>query len=281
MESKRSTILIIDDEKQTIELLVTHFRRRNYEPIATVNPKIVEQTLQTFKVHLIIVDLRMEGRSGYDILESLRKQNVQIPILIMTAFLDAEKVPLQKFGITEKDVIKKPFKDFAQAEALISKALDTVMMPEEVDSEYEDRIYRNNKTKLVLVDDETELNDMLKEMFEARRYNVTVFTKGDEALEHIKKNDCHVAIVDMKIPRLNGHELIKAALAVKPDLKIIPFSAAYAQEMRELLKSVGFNPEKLVTKPFDPSILIEQVKVLAAEAGTLGSQTAKSVSQDK
>lgn len=281
MDSKRSTILIIDDEKQTIELLVSHFRRRNYEPIATVNPKIVEQTLQTFKVHLIIVDLRMEGRSGYEILESLRKQDVKIPILIMTAFIDDERERLQKLGITENDIIKKPFKDFAQAEVLISKALDKVIMPEEVDSEYEDRIYRNNKTKLLLVDDETELNDMLKEMFLARRYQMTVFTKGDEALEHIRKNECHVAIIDMKIPRLNGHELIKAALQLKPELKIIPFSAAYAPEMRDLLTSIGFNPDKLVTKPFDPSTLIEQVKVLAAEAGTLGNQTLKSASPGK
>ena len=276
MESKRSTILIIDDEKQTIELLVTHFRRRNYEPIATVNPKIVEQTLQTFKVDLIVVDLRMEGRSGYDILESLRKQNVKIPILIMTAFIDDEKERLKKLGITEDHVIKKPFKDFAQAEALIDIALDKISMPGEVDSEYEDRIYRHNKTRLLIVDDETELNDLLKELFLARRYHVTVFTKGDQALEHIRKNECHVAIIDMKIPGLDGEHLIKEALQIKPLLKIIPFSAAYAPEMRDLLASVGFDPGKLVTKPFDPCTFIEQVKVLAAEAGTLGVSEAKS-----
>lgn len=278
MQSRRSTILIIDDEKQTIELLVSHFRRRNYEPIATVNPKIVEHTLQTYQVHLIIVDLRMEGRSGYEILESLRKQNNKIPVLIMTAYLEDEKERLAKLGITEEDVIKKPFGDFAQAEALIGKALDKVVIPEEVGSEYEDRIYRRNKTKLLLVDDETELNDMLKESFEARRYHITVFTKGDEALEHIKNNDCHVAIIDMKIPRLDGQHLIKEALQIKPALKIIPISAAYAKEMKDLLSSIGFDPEKLVTKPFDLDTLIEQVKVLATEAGTLGAGAAKTKS---
>ena len=279
MQNRRSTILIIDDEKQTIELLVSHFRRRNYEPIATVNPKIVEQTLQTYQVHLILVDLRMEGRSGYDILESLRKQNSKIPVLIMTAYLEDEKERLAKLGVTEADVITKPFGNFAQAEALIGRSLDKVVMPEEVGSEYEDRIYRKNKTELLLVDDETELNDMLKESFEARRYNVTVFTKGDEALEHIKKNQCHVAIIDMKIPRVDGHRLIKEALLIKPALKVIPISAAYAKEMKELLASVGFDPEKLVTKPFDLETLIEQVKVLATEAGTLDAGAVPSQSK--
>ena len=269
MSGNKSTILIVDDEKQVIELLVTHFRRRNYEPIATVNPTIVEQTLQTYQVHLIILDLRMERRSGYEILESLRKKNINIPVLIMTAFLDDEKERLKKLGITENDVIKKPFKDFADAEALINKALNKVVIPEEVGSEYEDRIYRNNKTKIVIVDDETELNDILKETLEARRYDVRVFTKGNEGFDYLKQNECNIAIVDMKIPGMDGHMLIQGVLAVKPSLKIIPISAAYAKEMRDLLASVGFPPEKLVTKPFDLSVLVEQIKVLATEIGTL------------
>src|SRR3989338_1597564 len=153
MSEKKSTILIVDDEKQVVELLTTHFRRRNYEPIATVNPTIVEQALQTYRVHLIILDLRMERRSGYEILEDLRGRNINIPVLIMTAYLEDEKERLKKLGITEDNVIKKPFKDFAEAEALINKALNKVLMPDEVGSEYEDRIYRQNKTKVLVVDD--------------------------------------------------------------------------------------------------------------------------------
>src|SRR3989338_4021922 len=98
MQSRRSTILIIDDEKQTVELLVSHFRRRNYEPIATVNPKMVEQTLQTYEVHLIIVDLRMQGRSGYEILADLRAKKINIPVIVMTAYLDDEKDKLSQLG---------------------------------------------------------------------------------------------------------------------------------------------------------------------------------------
>ncbi len=271
MSEKKSTILIVDDEKQVIELLMTHFRRRNYEPIATINPAIVEQTLKAFQVHLIIVDLRMEKRSGYEILESLRKQNIHIPTLIMTAYLEDEKERLKKLGITEADVIKKPFKDFSEAEALINKALNKVVMPDEVGSEYEDKIYRHNKTKLLIVDDESELNDMLKETFEARRYDVKIFTSGDEALEYIRRNECHIAIIDMKIPRLAGHELIKEALLLKPSIKIVPISGAYAKEMRELLTGIGFAPEKLITKPFDLSTIVEQIKVLAMEGGTLNA----------
>ncbi len=277
MNGKKSTILIVDDEKQVIELLVTHFRRRGYEPIATVNPTIVEQALETYQVHLVVLDLRMERRGGYEILESLRQKKIKTPVLIMTAYMDQERDRLKTLGITEDDVIKKPFGDFTEAEALINKALNKVVMPGEVGSEYEDKIYRNNKTKLLIVDDEVEINEILKDDLEARRYEVKCLTKGDAALEYIKQNECHVAIVDMKIPGLAGHELIKEVLRIKPSLKIIPFSGAYAKEMRDLLASVGFDPETLITKPFDLNVLIERIKVLATEANTLNpGKTVKS-----
>ncbi len=270
MNSKKSTILIVDDEKQVIELLVTHFRRRGYEPIATVNPTIVEQALQAYQVHLIVLDLRMgRRRGGYEILESLRQKKIKIPIVIMTAYIDEERDRLKKLGITEDDVIKKPFGDFTEAEALINKALNKAVMPGEVGSEYEDKIYRSNKTKLLIVDDEVEINEILKDALESRRYEVKCLTKGDAALEYIRQNECQIAIIDMKIPGLAGHDLIKETLRVKPSLKIIPFSGAYAKEIRDLLANVGFDPETLITKPFDLDVLIERIKVLATDAGTL------------
>lgn len=268
---KPSTILIVDDDKTVIEQLLNHFRRRNVDPIATANPTIVEQTLETFQVHLILLDLRMEGLDGYEVLKKLRQKNAKTPVLIITAYYKDEKKRLEEFGIETADVIEKPIRDFKKIEAAINRKLNKIIAPDEVGSDYENEIYYDNQTKIVLVDDETEMNDMLKETLEARRYDVQVFTRGNEALDFIRGNECHVAIIDMKIPGLEGHKLIKEALAVKPSLKVIPISAAYAQEMRDLLQSVGFNPEKLVTKPFDLSTLIEQIKVLATEVGTLSS----------
>ena len=269
-DSKASTILIVDDDQAVIEQLVTHFRRRNYEPIATADPTIVEQTLNTFKVDLILLDLRMERLNGYDVLKKIRGRKLDIAILIITAYYKDEKERLKEVGITQEDVIEKPFRDFAKVEAQINKKLNKVVIPGEYYSDYENEIYLNNRTKMVLVDDEEEMIDMLKETLEPRNYDVHVFTKGDQALSYILNNECHIAIVDMKIPGLGGEEIIQKALQAKPDLKVIPFSGAYTKDMKEALSKVGFDPNKLVTKPFDIPILVEKIKVLATEVGTLG-----------
>src|SRR3989339_817985 len=114
MPEKTNTILIVDDDKIVIEQLVTHFRRRGYEPIATANPSIVEQTLANFEVQLILLDLRMERLNGYDVLKNLRSKGIKTPVLIITAYYDDEKERLKEIGITEADVIPKPFRDFGK-----------------------------------------------------------------------------------------------------------------------------------------------------------------------
>ncbi len=270
---KPSMILIVDDDKTVIDQLQMHFRRRNFEPIATANSTSIDQILDAFEVHLILLDLRMERLNGYDVLKRLHEKNIKTPVLIITAYYADEKDHLKAVGIGEEDVIEKPFRDVAKIETRINRKLNRVILPGQADSDYENEIYYDNRTKLALIDDEVEINDILKETFELRHYQVSVFIRGDEGLKHLLDNECHVAIVDMKIPRLDGDKVIQEALKAKPNLKIIPISAAYVKEMRDVLASIGFDPTKLVTKPFNLSLLVEQVKVLAAEAGTLGSSS--------
>lgn len=270
MSDKTSTILIVDDDKTVIDQLVSHFRMRNCEPIATTNPTFVEETLRAFEVHLILLDLRMERLSGYDVLKKLREKNVQVPILIITAYYQDEKDKLAQFGFTQEDVIEKPFSDFSKIEARINKKLSKTVVPGEYGSPYENRVYLNNKTKLVVVEDYVEINDMFKEIFGSRNYEVKVFERGKEALDYILENECHVVLVDMLLPDLNGEQIIKQALARKPSLKFIPMTGADITDMKKMLAEAGFNPDLLVTKPYDIPRLVEQIKVLAEEVGTLG-----------
>ncbi len=272
MPEKINTILIVDDDKIVIEQLVTHFRRRGYEPIATANPSIVEQTLANFEVQLILLDLRMERLNGYDVLKNLRSKGIKTPVLIITAYYDDEKDRLKEIGITEADVIPKPFRDFGKIEASINRKLNRIVAPEEVCSEYEDEIYYDNRTKLLIADDEEEITDYLKEMFVERKYEVVTFKDGNTALEYVKANpqSCHVALVDMAMPRIAGDQLIKAIMGINPQIKCIPMSAKFPDEVEQELRNIGFDVSKLVTKPFKVPLLIETVKVAAVEAGVLG-----------
>ena len=274
MASKPSTILIVDDDKTVIEQLTTHFRRIGYETIATTNSTMIEQVFEGFAVNLVFLDLRMEGLNGYEVIKRMKEKKIEVPLIIITAYYEDEKANLSAIGITREDVLEKPFRDFTKLENAINKKLGkTGAASEENANDYEDDIYYSNRTKIALVDDESEITDMLSEVLEARQYQVKTFRRGDQALEHLVKEECDIAIIDMKIPGVPGDELIQKVTTAKPSIKIIPVSAAYAREMRDLLNKIGFDSTKLVNKPFDLYQLIGKVKALAIEAGTLGEKS--------
>lgn len=268
-QAQRSTILIVDDDLEVIEALNHHFRKRNYEPVATANPTVVMQHLRTVQVDLLVLDLKMRRLDGFEVLSQIQKEGIKVETIIITGFLPEYEDKLKKYKILHEDVVTKPFGDFSKMEAAINRKLGKVVAPTQVGSEYEDNIYLENQCKVVLIDDEAEMTGMLKEVLEERNYQVAVFNRGDDALAYILDDNCHIAVVDMKIPGIAGDQLIQKVRAAKPQLRIIPISAAYEQEMRDRLQKVGFDPAALVTKPFNLPSLIEKIKVLAIEAGAL------------
>jgi DNA-binding response OmpR family regulator len=218
---------------------------------------------------LLVLDLKMRRLDGFEVLNQIHKEGIKVETIIITGFLPEYEDRLKKYRISHEDVVTKPFGDFSKMEIAINRKLGKVVAPTEVGSEYEDNIYLENQCKVVLVDDEAEMTEMLKEVLEERNYQVSVFNRGDDALAYILDDKCHIAVVDMKIPGVAGDQLIQKVRAAKPQLKIIPISAAYEQEMRDRLQKIGFDPDGLVTKPFNLPSLIERIKVLAIETGTL------------
>lgn len=80
---------------------------------------------------------------------------------------------------------------------------------------------------LVIVDDEFEIRNGLKNYFPWQELGFTVsatFSNGEEALDYIKNHDTDVILTDIKMPGLNGIELIKEIMRVKPKIKCIVIS---------------------------------------------------------
>ncbi|MDD5216932.1 MAG: response regulator [Candidatus Omnitrophica bacterium] len=265
MTEKKKTVLVVDDEKPIVAQIFSYLKSWcSYEPIATVNPAIVEKVLDTCQVQLIVADLRMPNISGFDIIKMVRAKGLHIPFVIITAYLASELPKLKEFGLTEADVVEKPF----EPEMLESKISQKLKIESAFGKEAE-QVFVENEAKVMIVDDEQEIAEIFATTLREDDYQVTTFGNGKVALEHLKQHagEYHVAVIDMAIPGLLGHLLIEELLKLNPKIEIIPISARYPDSVKEQLKSVGFDPEKLVTKPFDLTALIDQIREYAVKAG--------------
>lgn len=82
------------------------------------------------------------------------------------------------------------------------------------------------KPVIVAIDDEQEFVDMLKEYFELRDYEIHIAVKGVKGIELIKEKKPDIVILDLKMPGINGDEVLSLLKKVRPQAKAV-FVTAY------------------------------------------------------
>ncbi|MCD4742674.1 MAG: response regulator [Desulfobacteraceae bacterium] len=66
------------------------------------------------------------------------------------------------------------------------------------------------KINLLIVDDEVDFLNSITKSLEVRGFNVIAVTRGEKAIEAAKKNALDIALVDLKMPGMNGEETLQA-----------------------------------------------------------------------
>jgi DNA-binding response OmpR family regulator len=77
------------------------------------------------------------------------------------------------------------------------------------------------KLKVLVVDDEEELVSILVERLEFRGFEVDGVLGGADALLHSKQKNFDVAVIDVKMPEINGIETLKRLKIEHPNIKVI------------------------------------------------------------
>jgi len=265
----RYTVLIVDDDVEIVDLLKDHFKKRNCESIATIDPLLVIDKLQSFSIKLMLLDLKMRKLSGFDVLDKIKKAGIPLPpTIIITGQLSQYQDQLVAHGISSEDVIVKPF-DFEVMEQRINIKLGSQIVASEVGSEYENAIYQKNRCKIGIIEDEVDVAEHLSEFFEERNYEVICCKNGIEGLERFAMEHVDILFVDIKLPGISGDHIIEK-LSVGPNYPyMIPISAdPLSPEIEAKLKAVGC--EEFISKPFDVVELIEKVKTIAVQKKLLG-----------
>lgn len=113
---------------------------------------------------------------------------------------------------------------------------------------------------ILVVDDETKMRRVLQMYFEDDGYVVIQAENGADALEKLSASRPDLIICDMRMPRMNGIELLRRVKTISPDLPVI-IMTAYG-EIKSAVESMKLGAEGYVTKPLD----MEELKIAAARA---------------
>ncbi|SIR29150.1 two-component system, OmpR family, response regulator ChvI [Rhizobium sp. RU35A] len=112
---------------------------------------------------------------------------------------------------------------------------------------------------IALVDDDRNILTSVSIALEAEGYRVETYTDGASALDGLLARPPHLAIFDIKMPRMDGMELLRR-LRQKSDLPVI-FLTSKDEEIDELF-GLKMGADDFITKPFSQRLLVERVKAI-------------------
>ncbi|MDD5174273.1 MAG: response regulator [Candidatus Omnitrophica bacterium] len=119
--------------------------------------------------------------------------------------------------------------------------------------------------RILIVDDEVQLVEMVKMRLESAGYEVITAYDGEEGLNMAKKDKPDLIMLDLMLPKMDGYKvcgLLKND-ALYSRIPVIMFTARAQEEDLRFGKDLG--AEDYLTKPFDPKILFSKIKGLLGE----------------
>lgn len=123
---------------------------------------------------------------------------------------------------------------------------------------------------ILIVDDENSIRSTLKEILEYESYNVEEAVDGEDALNKIRKNEYDVVLCDVKMPKLDGIELLQKAIVLKPELPFIMISGHGTIDTA--VEATRLGAYDFIQKPPDLNRLMVSVRN-AIEKNALVSET--------
>ncbi|MEL7430247.1 MAG: response regulator transcription factor [Pseudomonadota bacterium] len=126
---------------------------------------------------------------------------------------------------------------------------------------------------IALVDDDRNILTSVSIALESEGYKVETYTDGSSALEGLANRRPDLAIFDIKMPRMDGMELLRR-LRQTSDLPVI-FLTSKDDEIDELF-GLKMGADDFITKPFSQRLLVERVKAVLRRAAAAPENGAKS-----
>jgi two-component system response regulator ChvI len=116
---------------------------------------------------------------------------------------------------------------------------------------------------IALVDDDRNILTSVTMALEAEGYNVSTYSDGDEALTGLTQTPVDLAVLDIKMPRMDGMELL-GKLRKSSRMPVI-FLTSKDDEIDEVL-GLRMGADDYITKPFSQRLLIERIRVILRRA---------------
>jgi DNA-binding NtrC family response regulator len=103
--------------------------------------------------------------------------------------------------------------------------------------------------KILVVDDEISIQQLLFHLFDYQNYDVQLTSSGEEALEKLKNNSFDLIILDLKLPQIDGFQVLEQMRALKVNSKVLVITGYGSVD--SAIKAIRLGASDYLEKPFN------------------------------
>ncbi len=179
-------ILITDDDANLRRGIVAFLQKEGYEIISAGDGKSALDAAQQTRFDLIISDVQMPGLNGLELLDNLRKQNIQTPFIVITAFATVEDA-VKAMQMGADDYVTKPL-NLQELKMKIDKIQRSLQLQDE-NKKLKDKLRRIEYPEIVGVSKAIyEVRAMIQKVAADKDVSVMIYGASGTGKEVVAKN---------------------------------------------------------------------------------------------
>ena len=216
MKKEKLTILLVDDNEKFLNSMAERARLRDYHVLTAANGEQAIALASKQTVHVAVVDQQMPEMEGLVVITKLKAITPDIKTLLLTGHGD-EKLKEATEALNSAYFDKENISSFWDFLANLSLG----------------------KVNILLVDDNEKFLNTLADRIKLKGHEPLTALNGKEALEIMESTRIHLAIVDQRMPDMDGLVLITQLKKIDPAIKTMLLTGHGDEKLKEATEALN------------------------------------------
>lgn len=272
---ERKKILVIEDERSLLAAIKSKLAIKGYAVIAAEDGEEGLNLIKKEKPDLVLLDIMLPKKDGFEVLEDLKKENNKTPVVIISnsgqpvevnrALELGVKDYLIKADFRPSDVLEKVEAvigpGFLPEEAPLSGKLELEKNAEASKVSSEETVTPPLNPLVLIVEDDEFLRTLVAQKLTQENFAVEAAIDGNEAFKIIKEKLPKIILLDLILPGMDGFEILDT-LKKNPETSKIPVIVLSNLGQREDIdRATAAGAEDYMIKAnFTPGEIVQKVR---------------------
>jgi len=245
-------VLIVDDAAENIHAIIAILQDKYALVAATGGEKALELAAQSPQPELILLDIKMPGMDGYEVLTKLKGDHAtaDIPVIFVTSMSEFEDEG-KGLKLGAADYITKPINpDLLKTRMMAQLELLRYRRRPAPAALTDERVSLDNLTILVVDDVPDNVHELISAL--STDYRITVATNGQDAIDIVSGNNPpDLILLDIVMPDMDGYETCRRIKATEHGSRIPVIFVSVIDKPLDKVKGFNLGAADYIAKPFD------------------------------